>query len=141
MTTPSELAAQIFAALATQTQTLIDQLNARDYAGATGTANSLLGNINAGAATMRHEAAVMAQAITEEAQAFVARVKDLEETGRPDAPTDPNAPGIDQPDGGVGDPAPKTDPNAPVFENDSTYEEDVDEDGKAVDHHKSSKKK
>ena len=80
MTTPSELAAQIFAALATQTQTLIDQLNARDYAGATGTANSLLGNINAGAATMRHEAAVMAQAITEEAQAFVARVKDLEET-------------------------------------------------------------
>ena len=33
------------------------------------------------------------------------------------------------------------DPNAPVFENDSTYEEDVDEDGKTVDHHKSSKKK
>lgn len=52
------LAAEIFTALATQTQTLISELAAHDQVAAAGTARSLLSNITAGATHIADEAAV-----------------------------------------------------------------------------------
>lgn len=121
--TALEIASEIFNALATQTQTLIDQLAARDYASATNTAYSLLGNINAGAATLRHEAGVAADDAKNELQARVAAAKEqlanrpplvpppTEELPEEPPPTEEEEvppPEVDQPDGGVGDPAPKS---------------------------------
>jgi hypothetical protein len=75
MSTTLEITADIFNALATQTQSLIDELSAHNYSEAMQTAHQLLGNISAGAATVRHEAAVDASALQEQAQAAAARLE------------------------------------------------------------------
>ena len=131
--TPTELAAEIFASFGTQTQTIIDQLAAYDYAGATGNAYALLANINAGAATMRNAATV------------ARRIPEPPPRDRGRASTSRRSPAwsiTPRSGGGPGRSSrpPPTPPTRPVFESDTTYEEDVDEDGKAVATTKSKKK-
>ncbi|MFY9838205.1 MAG: hypothetical protein WAK55_17395 [Xanthobacteraceae bacterium] len=87
-----ELAGDIFGSLSTQSQQLIDELAARDYAAATSEAYNLQRNLNAGAATLRHEA-------------------NVETTAEEDAGP-PGPPGPEGPAGPPGEPGPAGPPGA-----------------------------
>jgi outer membrane biosynthesis protein TonB len=105
----TDLSLDILTALATQTQQLIDELAARDYAAAADEAYNLQRNINAGAATIRHESTVTPPPQPEEPP--VEEIPPPDETEPPPDETEPPPdeteppPEVDQPD--TIDPAPK----------------------------------
>lgn len=84
----TQITAEIFASLATQTQSLIDEIAGRDYASALASAQRLLGNINAGAATLAHEVGVNVQVLQERAQAAQQRLEEAK-ANLPNAPYPP----------------------------------------------------